>query len=165
MKTTLNEIRKYSPCKSSWIKLLDALDKTSADDEPLEFRTIYRSLGADDLIWCSRVLDKKSRVYLGAKFAETSLQYTEDKRVHDSVAVCFKFASGEATEEELAAAGAAAWAAAGAAGAAARAAGAAAWAAAGAATRAAAWAAAWATAGAAAKLEEFAQIMLRYVKD
>ena len=33
--TTLNAIRKYSPCTDGWKKLLAHLGKTEADDEPL----------------------------------------------------------------------------------------------------------------------------------
>ena len=52
MKTTLNQIRKHSPCKSGWEKLLKHLGKTKADDEPLDILTILESNGLDDALWC-----------------------------------------------------------------------------------------------------------------
>ena len=52
MKTTLNKIRKHSPCADGWQKLLTSLGKTKADDEPLSLLTILDSNGLDDAIWC-----------------------------------------------------------------------------------------------------------------
>jgi hypothetical protein len=53
--TTLNEIRKFNPCKDGWEKLLKFLNKTKADDEPLLMSTILKSNGLSDAIWCLRV--------------------------------------------------------------------------------------------------------------
>jgi len=99
--TTLEQIKAYNPCETSYKKLLKGLNKTKADKEPLEFRTIYNILDADDLFWSTRVLNKKTRVYVGALFADTVKHLTEDKRVHNCIEVCFRYARGEATEEEL----------------------------------------------------------------
>jgi hypothetical protein len=99
--TTLKAIREHSPCKGSWIRLLAYLNKTEADDEELTFKTIHTALNDEDLLWCSRTLSKKQRVYLGAKIAETVLSCTKDTRVHDCVKVCFKYAAGLASDEEL----------------------------------------------------------------
>ncbi len=101
MYTTLEQIKSYSPCEPSWKKLLKGLNKTKADSEPLEFRTIYNILDADDIFWSIKVLDKKQRVYIGALFADTVSHLTKDKRVHDCITVCFKYGKDEATEEEL----------------------------------------------------------------
>jgi hypothetical protein len=49
--TTLNKIRKYSPCSGGWDKLLKHLSKTKADDEPLSFKTILKSNDIADAIW------------------------------------------------------------------------------------------------------------------
>ena len=38
--TTLNAIRKASPCEKGWLKLLKHLGKTKADDEPLDLLTV-----------------------------------------------------------------------------------------------------------------------------
>ncbi|MCP3675225.1 MAG: hypothetical protein GY829_12240, partial [Gammaproteobacteria bacterium] len=45
MKTTLNEINKYDPCDDSWAKVLKYLNKTKADDEPLDFMVIREAIG------------------------------------------------------------------------------------------------------------------------
>jgi len=108
MNTTLEQIKAHNPCESSYKKLLKGLNKTKADSEPLEFRSIYNILDTDDLFWSIRVIDKKPRVHIGALFADTVKHLTEDKRVHDCIEVCFRYARGEATEEELKEAAAAA---------------------------------------------------------
>jgi len=101
MDTTLNKIRAGNPCVDRWVKLLKYLGKTKADDEPLSFRTIYESNGADDCLWCACTLEKKDRVYLGAKFAETSLEYTKDDCLHQYIKTCFDYVDDRATEDEL----------------------------------------------------------------
>ncbi|UGQ44945.1 hypothetical protein [Massilia endophytica] len=171
MKTTLNEIRKHSPCEEGWAKLLRSLDKTKADDELVSIIQILDSNGLDDALWCLRAVkgcDCEIRLY--AVWCARQVEHLmEDERSKRALVVAERHANGEATDDELAAAGdaagdaawAAAWAAArAAAGDAARdAARAAAWAAARAAAgdaardaaRAAAGAAAWAAAGDAAR--------------
>jgi hypothetical protein len=132
--TTLNDIRKHSPCQDGWEKLLKHLGKTKADDEPVSFETILESNGIDDALWCLQALpeelDGKVR-HLACDFAETALQYVPqgEDRPRKAIDVARRYADGKATDKELDAAWAAAWAAA----------------------RAAAWAAAWAAARAAAR--------------
>ena len=151
MKTTLNQIRECGPCESGWKKLLAHLGKTKADDESLSILTILESNGLDDALWCLRAVKGRDReIRLYAVWCARQVQHLNtDPRVSACIDVAERFANGEATDEERAAARAAAWAAAWAA------AGAAAWAAAGAAARDAAWAAAgdaaWAAAWAAAR--------------
>ena len=101
MNTTLEQIKSHSPCESSWKKLLKGLNKTKADAEPLTFRCIYNILDEDDLLWSTRVLDKRTRVHVGALFADTVSHLTTDKRVHDCIATCFKYSRGKATDDEL----------------------------------------------------------------
>jgi hypothetical protein len=185
---TLNAIRANRLCGDGWTKLLRHLGKTKADDEPLPLLTILESNGIDDALWCLRALPEEYEPacqMLACDFAEAVLPIFErdrpdDDRPRNAIETARRYARGEATREELAAAGAtagaaaraAAWDAAGAA--ASDAASDAAGAAAGAAARAAAWAtasaaawdaardawaaasdaasdAAWATAGAAAR--------------
>ena len=158
MYTTLNKIRDKQPCKQGWIKLLDSLKKTEADDEPLNIISIIDSNGIEDAVWCLRAVeghDKEIRLF--AVWCARQVQHLmTDSRSISALDIAEKFAHGEASIEDLAAAWTAAWTAAGdAAGAAARyaawaAAGAAAWDAARAADGAAAWDAARAAAGAAA---------------
>lgn len=133
MKTTLNEIRKNSPCESGWRKLLSNLGKTGPDDEPLSILAVLDSNGIDDALWCLRAVeghDKKIRMY--AVWCARQVQHLmTDQRSVAALDVAERFANGEATPVELYAAGSTAWAVAGAA--AQSAAGAAAWAATGAA--------------------------------
>ena len=138
MKTTLNQIRECGPCESGWKKLLAHLGKTKADDESLSILTILESNGLDDALWCLRAVkgcDREIRLF--AVWCARQVQHLNTgPRVSACIDVAERFANGEATDEERAAAWAAARAAARAA----------AWAAA----RAAAWDSAWAAAGAAA---------------
>ena len=131
--TTLNRIREHNPCADGWEKLLKHLGKTKADDEPLPFSVILDSNGLDDALWCCRTApeyDKQWRMF--AVWCARQVQHLmTDTRSLNALDVAEKYASGQATGEELAAARAAAWAAARDA----------AWAAARAAARAAAWAA------------------------
>ena len=158
MKTTLAAIREHGPCADGWAKLLRHLGKTSADAEPLMLLTILESNGLDDALWCLRAVDgHKREIRLFAVWCARQVQHMmDDRRSVSALDVAERHANGQATDAELAAAGAAAQAAAGAAAqAAARAdaladARAAAWAAARAAARAAALDAARADAGAAA---------------
>ena len=154
MKTTLNQIRKHSPCTAGWKKLLSTLGKTKSDDEEVSIIQVLDSNGLDDALWTLRAVkgrDKEIRLF--AVWCARQVQHLmTDKRSINALDVAEKFANGEVIQEELAAAGAAArdaaWAAAG--DAARAAAGDAARAAAGAAARDAARAAAWDAAGAAA---------------
>ena len=56
--TTLNEIYSHRPCginskgKDGFSKLLKYLNKTEADDEPLDLMTVLKSNGIKDAVWC-----------------------------------------------------------------------------------------------------------------
>ncbi|MDE2254312.1 MAG: hypothetical protein KGL42_08630 [Betaproteobacteria bacterium] len=143
--TTLNRIRAYRPCQSGWEKLLRGLGKTRADDEPLPYSTILRINGLNDALWCCRAepqYAKEWRLY-AVWCARRPQHLMTDARSVSALDVAERFALGDATTQELAAAKAAASAAAKAA------ASAAAKAAASAAAKAAPSAAAWAAANAA----------------
>ena len=129
--TTLNAIRKASPCEKGWLKLLKHLGKTKADDEPLDLLTVLDSNGLDDALWVMSYAKPDDRLarHFQAWCAEQVLPIFEaerpnDRRVRDQIAM---LRNDDATYEERAAARAAARTAA--------------WGAA----RTAAWAAAWAT--------------------
>jgi len=146
--TTLAAIRAASPCEDGWRKLLGALGKTSADDEPLDLLTVLDSNGLDDALWVLSYAMPDDRLarHFHAWCAEQVLhlfeaEYPDDTSVRDQIAM---LRNDEADDAARAAAEAAARAAAEAA--ARAAAEAAAWAAA----RAAAWDAARAAARAAA---------------
>jgi hypothetical protein len=127
MKTTLNRIREYGPCKEGWSKLLTYLGKTSADDKPLEISTIVESNGLDDALWCLRAVEGEDRkIRLFAVWCARRVQHLmTDPRSLKVLDVAEAYANGTATLEELeeawdeaakavrAAAGYAAWDAAG----------------------------------------------------
>jgi hypothetical protein len=143
MRTTLNQIRKHSPCRDGWEKLLRGLGKTAADDETLWIDEVLNISGLDDAIWCFRSVegcDREIRLY--AVWCARRVQHLmTDPRSVAALDVAERFARGEASDAELAAARTlaetGAWAAE------AAAAPAAAWAA-GAVAGASAWAAKWA---------------------
>lgn len=105
MKTTLNKIRKYEPCKSGWEKLLTYLGKTKSDDEPLSIATIIDSNGLDDAIWCLRAVegyDKEIRLF--AVWCARQVQHLmTDQRSLDALDVAERYANDQATNDELAA--------------------------------------------------------------
>ena len=114
MNTTLNKIREQQPCTNGWEKILRSLNKTKADDEPLSLITVLDINGLDDALWCLRAVDgyeKEMRLY--AVWCARQVQYLmKDQRSLDALDVAERFANGDATKEELAAATAAAGAAA-----------------------------------------------------
>jgi hypothetical protein len=57
MQTTLNKIQQHSPCEYGWKRLLKSLDKTQADDEPIEFRRIVDTQRFSDAVWYLRTVD------------------------------------------------------------------------------------------------------------
>ena len=107
--TTLNDIRKHSPCRDGREKLLAHLGKTKADDEVLGFDVILKSNGLEDALWCLRALpesmDNECRL-LACNFAEPALKYITngDERSAAAIWTSRQFARGEATQEELTAA-------------------------------------------------------------
>ena len=117
MKTTLNKIRDYGPCRDGWEKLLKYLGKTKADDEPLSLLTILKNNGLDDALWCLRAVDgyeKEMRLY--AVWCARQVQHLmTDQKGIEVIDVAERYAHGQATRDELRAARAAsidaAWAA------------------------------------------------------
>ena len=106
MKTTLNKIREHSPCADGWEKLLSYLGKTKADDEEISILTILDSNGLQDAIWCLRAVegyDREIRLY--AVWCARQVQHLmADQRSLDALDVAERYANGEATDAELAAA-------------------------------------------------------------
>jgi hypothetical protein len=161
--TTLNEIRKYSPCKSGLLKLTEALGENFDPDSKIDLLRILETNGLDDALWALRaVVETEDRDRIARLFAcdcaEKGLELVDnpDPRSLNAVEISRQYALGRATDKELTAARAAAWAA-WAAGAAARAAARAAWAARDAAR--AAWAARDAGAAGAWQEERFIQYL------
>jgi len=159
MQTTLNKIKLHSPCglrepgniEKGWGKLLNHLNKTQSDDEPLELRTILESNGIDDTIWAFRAVEGKDieiRLF-AADCAELVLpiyekNYPDDNRPKLAIQASRDYANGSISAEEMAAAMDAAWDA---------------WAA------WAAWAAAdaWDEGAASAARAEIKQLLLKYI--
>lgn len=104
MKTTLNEIRAFSPCESGWKKLLAHLGKTNADDEPLAITTVLDSNGLDDTIWCFRAVKGHDReIRLFVVWCARQVQHLmTDPRSLSALDVAERFANGHATDQELA---------------------------------------------------------------
>lgn len=106
--TTMNAIRKASPCEESWIKLLKQLGKTKADDEPLDLLTVLDSNGLDDALWVLSYAMPDDRLarHFQAWCAEQVLPIFEaerpnDRRVRDQIAM---LRNDDATDEDRAAA-------------------------------------------------------------
>ena len=154
--TTLAAIRAASPCESGWKKLLAALGKTKADNEPLDLLTVLNSNGLDDALWVMSFAMPDARLarHFQAWCAEQVLHIFEavrpdDHRVRDQIEMLRR---DDATKAERDAARVAAEAARASADAARDAADAAARDAAWASARASARAAAWASARDAARV-------------
>jgi hypothetical protein len=114
MKTTLNKIRSRRPCQPGWAKLLNHLGKVAPDDDPLPLTTILDSNGLMDALWCLRAVDGHDReIRLFAVWCARQVQHLmTDQRSIAVLDVAERFAKGEATQAELAAAAYAAYAAA-----------------------------------------------------
>ena len=90
--TTLAAIRAASPCEPGWKKLLAALGKTKADDEPLDLLTVLNSNGLDDALWVMSFAMPDARLarHFQAWCAEQVLHIFEavrpdDRRVRDQI--------------------------------------------------------------------------------
>jgi hypothetical protein len=111
MQTTLNKIKSHRPCLTGWEKLLTFLNKTKADDEPLQLSTILESNGIKDVIWAVRAVEghEKEIRLMVCDFADTGRHLMTDERSTNAIDVARKYANGEASKEELREAGTAAW--------------------------------------------------------
>ena len=108
--TTLNQIKQHAPCAEGWANLLKFLNKTEADDEPLNLLTILESNGVQDCIWAFRTTDDYPICRLiAADFAESVLhifekKYHNDNRPRLAIQSARDYANGLISKEELAAA-------------------------------------------------------------
>lgn len=137
---TLDQIRVQAPCETGWRTLL----RSKPGDGPFPLAHIVHSNGLADALWCTRCLPEHARLWrLFAVWC--ARQVPQSDICLQTLDVAERFANGQATARELAAAWDAARDAAGAA--AIAAASYTAWEA----TRAASWAAALDAAGAAAR--------------
>ncbi len=109
--TTLNKIREHQPCAEGWEKLLTHLGKKKADDEQLALVTVLESNGLDDCLWALRSVPEHDNLW--RKYAVWCARQVEhlmeDGRCKKALDVAWAYSEGEATNEDLAAAGDAAW--------------------------------------------------------
>lgn len=114
--TTLSAIKAHKPWKKSWEHLLEHLDKTKADDEPLSFATILQLNGLSDALWYLRALPKelKPKIFeMKADFAERVLhlfenEHPEDKRPREAIEAARAYARGLISQDAADAAASAA---------------------------------------------------------
>ena len=117
MKTTLKEIRKYHPCGTGWIKLLNYLGKTKADDDDIDFAVILKAIGIEDTVWCLRTQDFQDYCLFLADVAESVLlifegKHPTDDRPRKAIDAIRAWHRGKIARDDLVAAAAAAYAAA-----------------------------------------------------
>jgi len=107
--TTLNKIRKHSPCEDGWVKLNKFLGSDYGKDASVKFSQILESNGLDDALWCLRSIcpehEKEVRLF-AVDCAERVLpiyekKYPNDSRVRDCIEATKKYLNDEITLEEL----------------------------------------------------------------
>ena len=115
--TTLNRLHAANACAERYQHLLKALGGPSVNhDAPINLLTILDSNGVDDCLWALQATEQNCDVVarlMACDFAEAVLQnfekqYPKDQRPRAAIEAARKFARGEITAEELAAASAAA---------------------------------------------------------
>lgn len=104
--TTLKKIRQFSPCEGGWKQLMTHLNKTKADDEKLDFKTILQAVGIKDTLWCLRTQDFKDYYKFIVRVAYSVLpiyenKYPDDNRPRLAIEAVEKFIKGEISKEEL----------------------------------------------------------------
>ena len=82
--TTLNEIEKHGPCVDDWKTLLSFLNKTEADDAPLELLTILEVCGAEFAIWSLRAIEghEREKALFAKEIRKTLNAYAYDYAVY-----------------------------------------------------------------------------------
>jgi hypothetical protein len=108
---TLGAIREHDT--ESWRRIRRHIGHWGrGDDTTVPLVEILDQLGLDDALWALQALpsemDGPVRL-LACDFAAEALQHTADPRPAEAIAVARRYAAGEATAEELAAARTAAW--------------------------------------------------------
>lgn len=115
--TTLNRIREHNSCADGWRKLLTHLGKND-HYASLAYSTILDAVGLDDALWCLRAELQHASIWrmYAVRCARRVQHLMEDERsiraLDVALDVAERYARGEATDEELAAARTAAWVAA-----------------------------------------------------
>jgi hypothetical protein len=100
--TTLNKILSKGPCEGGWYNLLQSLNKTQGDDEPLSLVQIFKSNGLDDAIWALRTIegrDKEIRLFAVSCARQVQHLMTDPRSLH-AIEVAERFANGQVTNTE-----------------------------------------------------------------
>ena len=107
--TTLNHIRTHSLCADGWRKLLNYLGKNDPY-APLAYSTILDAVGLDDALWCLRAEPQHASIWrmYAVRCARRVQHLMTDERSLQALDVAERHAHGQATDEELTAAGVAA---------------------------------------------------------
>ena len=119
---TLKSLRKAGACIGGYNKLVCHISGKSFNperetymrfkhDEPISIKTILESNGLEDALWATRCVAGADRdLRLFAVWCARQVQHLmADARSIAAIDVAERYANGEATGKELAAAGAAAW--------------------------------------------------------
>ncbi len=108
MKTTLKEIESYKPNHTTfpWKKLLNYLDKTTADNKLLDFIIIREAIGIKGAIWCLRTQKYRNYCLFLADIAELVLPvfettYPDIKEPRQAINAIRDWHSGNITTEQL----------------------------------------------------------------
>ena len=101
--TTLNKIRDKHPCDKGWVKLLEALGKEEADDEPISLESILHSNGIEDALWATRTLPEHSKKWrLYAVWCARQVQHLmTDERSIAALDMAEAYANGLVSDTEL----------------------------------------------------------------
>lgn len=103
--TTLKKIERLDHDSSHWWRLLNALKKFEADDEPLPYSRILEACGLKFALWATRTEeDFKWVKELAIAYARHISYLMSDPRSVKALDVAERFLAGEADKEELEAA-------------------------------------------------------------
>lgn len=110
LSTTLNRIRQTPerPCEEQWVPLLRAMGKTQADDEPIPYSRFLETNGLVNAVWAFRAepdLAPHWRMFVVACLREVQ-DLLPDERSVAAISVYERHAKDEATDEDMAQAGA-----------------------------------------------------------
>ena len=96
--TTLAALAAHNPCKPGRDRLLAALGKTEADDEPLALAKVLEICGLQDALWCiDHVWHDKLRMRLACRFAR-EVAHLMPQGSRDALEVVERYAEGGASE-------------------------------------------------------------------
>lgn len=111
--TTLNRIREHRPCDGGWKRLVRHLGTDFPKDAPFPLVEILNAEGEglDDCLWALRAEPQHAKLYrlYAVRRARSAQHLMKDPRSIAAIDVAERYAHGNATNDELAAAWDAAW--------------------------------------------------------